>query len=116
MSKISIVDLEVRYRVGVPEAERAQPQRLLLTVEMEYDFTRAALTDDISRTINYFVVTQRLLNLGEDREWKLIETLAVEIADIVLREFQPLVVHVEIKKFILPQTRYVAVSLTRRRS
>ncbi len=42
MSRISIVDLEVFYRVGVPDAERAQPQRLLLTVEMESDFSAAA--------------------------------------------------------------------------
>jgi dihydroneopterin aldolase len=116
MSKISIVDLEVRYRVGVPDAERAQPQRLLLTVEMEYDFTRAAQTDDLSRTINYYVVSQRLLDLGEGREWKLIETLAAEIADFILRDFQPQAVQVEVKKFILPQARHVAVSLTRRRN
>jgi dihydroneopterin aldolase len=48
--KISIVDLEVFYRVGVPDAERAQPQRLLLTVEMEFDFSAAAKTDSASPT------------------------------------------------------------------
>ena len=42
LSRISIVDLEVFYRVGVPEAERAKPQRLLLTVEMDFDFSAAA--------------------------------------------------------------------------
>ncbi len=42
MSQISIVDLEVFYRVGVPDAERAHPQRLLLTVEMDFDFSAAA--------------------------------------------------------------------------
>ena len=30
MSKITIVDLEVYYRVGVTDQERAQPQRLLV--------------------------------------------------------------------------------------
>ena len=38
MSKISIVDLEVFYCVGVTDEERAKPQRLLLTVEMSLDF------------------------------------------------------------------------------
>ena len=42
VQKISIVDLEVFYRVGVPDAERAQPQKLLLTIEMEFDFAKAA--------------------------------------------------------------------------
>ncbi len=54
MKKISIVDLEVFYRVGVPDAERAQPQRLLLTIEMEADFSAAAKSDSITDTIDYF--------------------------------------------------------------
>ncbi len=111
--KISIVDLEVLYRVGVPDAERTQPQRLLLTVEMESDFSAAAKSDGIADTINYFAVTQRLLKLGEGREWKLIEKLAADIADTVLAEFKPQSVSVEVKKFIIPEARYVSVSLSK---
>ena len=115
MSQISIVDLEVLYRVGVPDAERAQPQRLLLTVEMESDFTAAAKSDGIADTIDYYAVTQRLLKLGEGREWKLIEKLAADIADMVLAEFKPLSVSVVVKKFIIPEARHISVSLTRER-
>lgn len=114
MSQISIVDLEVFYRVGVPDAERAQPQRLLLTVVMESDFTAAAKSDGIGDTIDYFAVTQRLLKLGEGREWKLIEKLAADIADIVLTEFKPQAVSVEVKKFIIPQAKYVSVALSKK--
>jgi dihydroneopterin aldolase len=88
-SKISIVDLEVFYRVGVPDAERAQPQRLLLTVEMESDFSAAAKTDSIADTIDYFAVTQRLLKFGDGKNWKLIEKLAADICDMILTEFKP---------------------------
>jgi dihydroneopterin aldolase len=114
LSKISIVDLEVFYRVGVPDAERAAPQRLLLTVEMETDFTQAAATDDLTATIDYYAVTQRLLKLGEGRSWRLIEKLANDIAEIVLREFKAAAVTVEVKKFIIPETRYVSVQLSRK--
>lgn len=115
MATISILDLEVFYRVGVPDAERAQPQRLLLTVVMEADFTAAAKSDGIADTIDYFAVTQRLLKFGEGREWKLIEKLASDIADAVLAEFKPQGISVEVKKFIIPQARHVSVSLSRRR-
>jgi len=111
--KISIVDLEVFYRVGVPDAERAQPQRLLLTVEMASDFSAAARSDGIADTIDYFAVTQRLLKLGDGREWKLIEKLAADIADAILAEFKPQGVSVEVKKFIIRQAKYVSVSLKR---
>jgi dihydroneopterin aldolase len=113
MSQIAIIDLEVFYRVGVPDAERAQPQRLLLTVEMEFDFTTAAKSDGIADTIDYYAVTQRLLKFGEGRDWKLIEKLAADIADTVLAEFKPLSVSVGVKKFIIPEARYVSVSLKR---
>lgn len=113
MFKISIVDLEVFYRVGVPDAERAQPQRLLLTVEMESDFSAAAKSDSIADTIDYFAVSQRLLKFGEGREWKLIEKLAADIADMILSEFKPQSVTVEVKKFPIPQARHVSVRLNR---
>jgi dihydroneopterin aldolase len=113
--RIRIEDLEVFYRVGVPEAERATPQRLLLTLEMRHDFARAAAGDDLTQTIDYHAVSRRLLALGEGREWRLIETLAVEIAELVLREFGPERVAVEVKKFILPETRHVAVRVERPR-
>jgi dihydroneopterin aldolase len=116
MSKISIVDLEVSYRVGVPDAERAQPQRLLLTVEMESDFSAAATTDSIADTIDYFAVTQRLLKFGDGRSWKLIEKLAADIADAILSEFKPQSVSVEVKKFIIPQARHVSVALKKQRN
>jgi len=114
LSKISIVDLEVFYHVGVPDAERAAPQRLLLIVEMETDFTRAAATDDLTATIDYYAVTQQLLKMGEGRSWRLIEKLANDIAEIVLQEFKAAAVTVEVKKFIIPEARYVSVRLARR--
>ena len=115
LTKVQIVDLEVFYRVGVPEAERAQPQRLLLTIEMDFDFSKAAKSDDITDTIDYFAVSQRLLRFGEGRSWKLIEKLAADICEMILSEFKPRSVTVEIKKFPIPQARHVSVSVTRKR-
>src|ERR1700743_759480 len=100
MSKISIADLEVFYHVGVPDEERARTQRLLLTVIMDSDFSAAAKSDAIADTINYFAVTQRLLKFGEGRSWKLIEKLAADIASMILAEFKPASVSIEVKKFI----------------
>jgi len=115
MAYISIVELEVFYRVGVPDAERSRPQRLLLTVEMEFEFSAAAKSDSIAATIDYFAVSQRLLKFGEGRSWKLIESLAADIADLILAEFKPDAVTVEVRKFAIPEARHVAVRLSRAR-
>jgi 7,8-dihydroneopterin aldolase/epimerase/oxygenase len=113
MSKITIVDLEVYYRVGVTDDEREKPQRLLLTVDMDFDFGSAAVSDRIEKTINYFEVAQALLKFGEERSWKLIEKLATDIADTVLSDYRPQSVFVEVKKFPIPQARYVSVSVAK---
>ena len=116
MSKITIVELEVFYHVGVSDEERAKPQRLLLTVDMEFDFASAAMNDRLTKTIDYFAVAQQLLKFGEGRSWKLIEAVATDVADLVLTEFRPENVLVEVKKFPLPQAQCVSVSLVKSRA
>jgi dihydroneopterin aldolase len=113
MSKITIADLEVYYCVGVTDEERAHPQRLLLTVELFFDYSAAAAGDRLNRTIDYFAVSQHLLKFGENRSWKLIERVAINVADTVLAEFKPQGVSVEVKKFAIPQARYVSATWTK---
>jgi len=116
VAKISIIDLEVFYRVGVPDEERAKPQKLLLTIEMKSSFAKAAQSDSIADTVDYFAVSQKLLKFGDGRSWKLIEKLAADIAEMILSDFQPKKVTVEIKKFPIPQAQYVSVTLKKKRN
>ena len=113
MDKITIRDLEAFFQVGVTEEERARPQRLLFTVEMSHDVKAAAASDNLAETIDYHAVAQRLLRFGADCHWQLIETLAADLANMILDEFSPRRVTVEVKKFAIPQAAHVAVSVTR---
>jgi FolB domain-containing protein len=113
MDKIRITDLEVFYQVGVTEEERAKPQRLLISVELEHDFTSAISRDNLAETLDYFTISQRLLRFGEGCHWQLIETLAADIAAMLQDEFQAKTVSVEVKKFVIPQAAHVSVALTR---
>jgi len=116
MSRINIVDLEVFYQIGVTDEERAKPQRLLITVEMDFDISSAVMTDRVEKTINYFEVAQELLKFGDKRSWKLLEKLAANIADHIMLRFRPEAVTIEIRKFPIPQARYVSVIVTRART
>ena len=110
---IEIKDLEASFRIGVPDAERAQPQKLLITIRLNMDFSKAALTDDVQFTVDYDELTRSLIEWGQPREWKLIETLASNIADWILNRYSIDWVEIEIKKFILPNTRHVGVKIKR---
>jgi len=115
MSRINIVDLEVFCQIGITEEERAKPQRLLITVEMDLDFTTAALSDRLEKTINYFDLCQELLKFGTGRNWKLLEKLTSNIADFIMMKYRPEAVMVEVKKFSIPQAAYVSVAVARSR-
>ncbi len=111
---IRVVDLEVLAHIGVPEAERREPQRLLISLDMGIDsFTHAAGTDNLAWTVNYVDVVQHIKNLVAKRERKLLETLAEELAHDLLKSFPIKRITLEIKKFVLPDTRYVSVKIER---
>ena len=116
MSRISIVDLEVFYNVGLTDEERATPQRLLVTIDLELDFTSAAVSDRLERTINYQSVAERVMKFGTGRSWKLIEKAAMNLLDMIFAEFRPQAAALELKKFPIPQARYVSVTVSRSRS
>jgi len=111
---IRVVDLEVFARIGVPDAERHKPQRLLITLDLSTDsFSHAAGTDNLAWTINYADVVQHVKNLVARRERKLLETLAEELAHDLLKSFPIKRITLEIKKFVLPDAQYVSVKIER---
>ena len=110
---IIISDMEVRCRVGVPDEERLEDQRLLITLKLECDLKGASAKDDIEQTIDYHAVYLLVKDVCSARERKLIETLAEDIAASVLDVFDASCVRVRIKKFILPEANYTAVEIER---
>jgi dihydroneopterin aldolase len=112
---IRVVDLETWSRLGVPEEERARPQRLLVTLEIETaEFSRAAAEDDIGRTVDYFQVAQYIKSFAGEKPRQLLETFAEELARDLLGAFPIRRLRLEIKKFILPDAAHVSVQIERK--
>lgn len=113
MDKIVISDLEVEARVGVTEAERARPQRLLITVELERDLRQSGRMDDLAATADYAAVAGLVREIATSKPRNLLEALAEELAQAIISRKLADTVTVEVRKFSLPKTRFVAVRLTR---
>ncbi len=116
--QIHVASLELPVRIGVTAKERTFPQRLTATLTLypRHDFD--GLEDRIENTINYSAVCQALRELAAaSRERRLIETFALEIAETVLARFELCAaVDVDLRKYVLPDTDYVAVRLSRARA
>jgi 7,8-dihydroneopterin aldolase/epimerase/oxygenase len=113
IDRIHIEQLEVHGRVGVPDSERAEPQRLGLNVTLWPKI--AEPRDEISDTVNYSDVAESLKQFVGQRDHKLIETLAEKIAAHLLAQFTLRKVEVEVRKFVLPDANYVSVTAVRER-
>ncbi len=113
MDKIVIKDLEVDALIGVTDSERAQPQRLLITVELERDLTEAGRRDAEASTTRYDIVADLVRKMVTERPRKLVEAVAHEIAEAILARQLADAVTVEVKKFSIPRSRYVSIQIRR---
>jgi FolB domain-containing protein len=111
IDRIHIEQLEVHGRVGVPDFERAEPQRLSLNVTLWPKI--AELHDNIANTVNYSVVAECAKEFVNQHDYKLIETLAEEMAAHLLAQFDLRKVELEVRKFVLPDANYVSVTAVR---
>ena len=111
--EIHLENLWVSTNVGVPDEERAEAQRVAVCLTMVPERAMAGLGDSIEKTVDYFAVSQRVAAVAGQGDRKLIETLAEDIAEILLREFALQSVIIEVRKFILENADYVSVKLER---
>ena len=109
-STLSLVDLKLLCRVGVPDRERAKPQKLLCTVVFPVpDLKKAATTDRLSHTLDYHSLSTLLQSTARQGERKLVEKLAADLAQATFRRFRLPWIEIELKKFILPETRHISL-------
>jgi FolB domain-containing protein len=113
--RIHIHQLELAARVGVPEKERAAPQRLTASITLWPQQQMEELHDDIAKTVNYSTVCEETKRFVLDRSDKLVETLADRLASHLLQMFSIQKIEIELRKFVLPDVDYVSVTVTRSR-
>lgn len=87
MDIIYINDLRIETIIGIYGWDRKTRQTVVLDIEMGTDIRKASASDDVEDTLNYKTVAERLFEFVGGSEFELIETLAEQISDILLNEF-----------------------------
>ena len=113
IDRIHIEQLEVHGRVGVPDSERAEPQRLIFNVTLWPKI--AELHDNIANTVNYSALAECAKEFVNRHDYKLIESLAEEMAAHLLARFNLRKIEIEVRKFVLPDANYVSATSVRER-
>lgn len=82
---IRLEGLEVTMGLGIHPEERAAPQRVVVSVEMECAYP-AAPEDRIDAVVDYDFLRVGIKSLVEARHFDLQETLCEEIAQLAMRD------------------------------
>lgn len=102
MDIIRLREVTVFPRLGVAEIEKEWVQKVTLDAELHLDLGEAASSDDVARTVDYEKVYRRIREISEGRKFHLIESLAGEIASMILGEFAVRRVVLRVRKTNLP--------------
>ena len=87
MDIVFIKDLRIDAVIGIYDWERRVRQTLAFDIEMAFDNTVPAASDDIALTLNYKDVSKRLIDYVGGSNFGLVETLAERCAAIIREEF-----------------------------
>ena len=98
MDTIFLRDLRVETIVGVWDWERKIRQTVSIDLEMATDIRRAAASDSLDDTLNYKLVAKRVQQFVAESSFQLVETLAENIAEVVLSDFDVPWVEVRVNK------------------
>ncbi|MBM5812055.1 MAG: dihydroneopterin aldolase [Gammaproteobacteria bacterium] len=117
MDRIFLTALATEAVIGIFDREREIRQRVVIDLEMLVDLRRAAATDSIAHTLNYRSVAKRVLAFVEASRFHLVETLAEQIARLVVTEFGLEEVQVTLHKpGAIRHSQDVGVIIRRRRA
>lgn len=87
---------------GVSAAEKETGRRFEVDCELEADLAPSGQTDNLTDTIDYVAVYTAVKEIVEGKAFSLLESLATDIADVLLNSFPAFRVTVRIRKMIPP--------------
>jgi dihydroneopterin aldolase len=115
--RIELRGLKVRGNHGVFAHERADGQEFVVDITVWIDLVDAAASDDLADTYDYGVLADRAAAVVAGQARNLIETVAGEIAEDVMKDHRVYAVEVTVHKpqAPIPHT-FVDVAVVARRS
>ena len=117
MDKLILKGIRFHGHHGVPKAERQVGGHYEIDATLGCNLVNPGSTDTLTDTIDYSGVVRRIVEIGSQQSFQLIEALAEKIATVILAEFAVEEVHLIVKKLHPPieqPINYFAVEILRR--
>ena len=117
MDAIVIRDLRVDVHIGIHRREQHVVQAVSIDLEIGVPGSAVFASDKVADTIDYEQVAQRIRELAKSGHFRLVETFAERVAQLLIRDFGAPWVKVSAAKVgILANAKLVGVTIERRKS
>ena len=114
MDKIILTDLRIDAVIGIWDWEKRNPQTITIDLEMLTDIKKASQSDSIKDALDYKTVSKRVKQFIQESQFNLIETLAENVAKIILEEFDVQWLKLKISKpFAIRDSKNIGVCIER---
>jgi len=87
MDIIYLHDLAIECVIGAWDWEREIIQTVYVDLDMGWDISKAGVSDELEDTLSYKDISIAVTELVVERKFKLVETMATEIAALLVLEF-----------------------------
>ena len=116
MDTVMIKGLAVETVIGIHDWERNIKQQLHIDMELATDIRQAASGDDIGHALNYQHISERVIEYVQQSSYGLIETLAEQLATLLMKEFSVPWLKLAVRKpGAIAEAEYVGVAIERGR-
>ena len=106
--------LQLKTKIGVPDFERESFQILYIDIDIELAKNSLFIDDDIGQTIDYAEIEKLVKGIGNNHNYKLLESLGEEIIATIQESFSIKNIELKIaKNKIIPSTDFVGIILKR---
>ncbi|WMY95746.1 MAG: dihydroneopterin aldolase [Arsenophonus sp.] len=117
MDIIFIKELTVFTTIGVYDWEQTIKQKLLIDIKIGYENNLFSKSDDIKYFLDYAEISQIVIKNIEKKQFKLIESVAQDVADIILNQFDIYWVCIKVTKLTaIPRAKQVGVIIQRKKN
>lgn len=114
MDKVLIRGLTLDASIGVFDWEKQIIQPLVFDLELGWDISKAAATDDLSHALNYQAVAEYVEAVIDEGHYQLLETLLEQLAQRLMSEFSIPWLRIAVEKpAVVPQARAVGLVIER---
>ncbi|WP_439295004.1 dihydroneopterin aldolase [Lonepinella sp. BR2882] len=96
--KVFIHELTAFASIGAYDWEHTIKQKLIFNIEMAWDFKQAVETEDLQYCLDYAEISQKIIDFVENQPFKLVETVAHKVADLLQQQYGIQSLRIELHK------------------